>query len=187
MRTGKLINLVEKDLGPAAADMIEHLSVMGSATVDELEAQVWKVRGCSLKANSAPPINGHLHNETSTGKGDFRDILLALVESKYVMAVRDAHFQSPFDAREDVERYLDVIGIPSSTVGKKRNVDADEKVNIELEKRLDGTVSPSVLLNELERDSSNVEPTSNSQVSIFLVCTQEWSKLIVAEKNNALR
>ena len=146
MRTGRLVELVEWKFGSAAASLMEHVAAMGFTTASELEARVLDdAELCEYM-----------------DKIRFRALLQQLVAAKYIMAVREAHFQSPFDSRQDAERHMRDNKMLSTGTGKKIRLDTGVKVDLELEKRVDGNISGSQVLRELE--------TSPSQVPLFVFC-----------------
>jgi hypothetical protein len=140
MRTGRLIELVDWSLGSSAAEIIESLAAMGFATAHELEAQVLG------SSDSAKPI----------GKSRFQILLKQLISSKYIKAVREAHFQSPSDRRQDAERSLRERGMIPVGTGKKIAIDAETKIDLELERRVDGSISAYDVSLELNKDPTQV-------------------------------
>ncbi|KIX99226.1 uncharacterized protein Z520_04802 [Fonsecaea multimorphosa CBS 102226] len=157
MRTGRLIELVEWKFGSAAADIMEHLAVLGFATACELEAHLLGDEGSSKLMD----------------KTRFRALLKHLITSKYILSVREAHFHSPFDSRQDAERHLRGHGMLLQGTAKKIKIDGDAKVDAELEQRLDGGISWPQVLHELE--------ASPSQANILL-CV-DYSNLILYIRN----
>ncbi|KIW68015.1 hypothetical protein, variant [Phialophora macrospora] len=158
MRTGRLVELVDWSLGHSAAEIIETLATMGFATAHELEAQVLG------NSDSAKPID----------KTRFQTLLKQLISSKYIKAVREAHFQSPSDRRQDTERSLRERGMIPVGTGKKVAIDADSKIDLELERRVDGSISAYDVSLELNKDPTQ----DNTTLSI------DYSNLIIRIRND---
>lgn len=161
--------MVKQKLGPSAANVIEHLAILGYSTVGELEASVAKDEGFNREGESAPFANGHsagggLANTNSAGRAIFRNALAALVDDRYIVAVRDAHFQSVFDARHDAQNQFHVPGALSASKGKKTQMENDEKVKRELSLRLDSTISSDSVLFDLHDSYSDVRTATSGQV-----------------------
>ncbi|KIW99423.1 uncharacterized protein Z518_11411 [Rhinocladiella mackenziei CBS 650.93] len=189
VRAGKLMALVERNLGPVAARIMKILNVLGSATAGELESRVFGDEASGFKRKSAPLTNGFSDDRNEPGvdsrsKTYFRAMLRQLADKKYIVAVRDAHFQSLFDARQDVERHLRSLGTLPSGKGKKLQSDIDEKVNAELETRLDATVPTATILQEFETRSSNAE-TGNTSQDKTVLCIN-YANLIVSIRNEKI-
>lgn len=189
LRTGKLIELVGKHLGSSAANIIEILSSLGYATAEELEAHVAEDQASETPSSLAPSTNGHVEDKQiarveGKPKNDFRGALVQLIKSKYIRAVRQAHFHSLFDARQEVERHLRSVGALSTSTTKKVKGEIDEKVSMELEKRLDGTVSAASVLKELEQASARTSSTNASQDKTLL-CV-DFSNLVASIRNEKI-
>ena len=140
MRTGRLTELVNCKLGSSAASITETLASMSFATANELEARVL------AKTGPANPIN----------RPRFRVLFEQLLDLKYITAARKAHCQTLHDARQDVESDLRKHDSLPSGTGKKTKDDADAKIDVELEKRLDNSVSAPAVLLELVSGASSV-------------------------------
>ena len=140
MRTGRLIELVDWKLGHSAANIVEALAAMGFATAHELEAQV--LRDHDL----AEPIS----------RARFRSLLKQLISLKYIKAAREAHFQSPSDRRLEAERFLRNNSLLLPGAGKKVTTDTEEKVDLELEKRVDDTISAHDIVQGLNQNPTQV-------------------------------
>ncbi|KAI1614820.1 DNA-directed RNA polymerase III subunit C3 [Exophiala viscosa] len=167
VRLGKLLALVERSYGHAAATLMEHLATLGYGTADDLEAHIR-----ADQESPAPRINGHSATEKQVN-GDlnrrdrFIKVLKVLIDNQYIAAVRDAHFQSLFDARQDIERQYRGLGM-ASTKTKKSQLEFDMKVDVELEKRLDPTVSAAYIMHELISDNSDGPDTNTGQGKTLL-------------------
>ncbi|OAP57824.1 hypothetical protein AYL99_08562 [Fonsecaea erecta] len=157
MRTGRLIELVEWKFGSAGANIMEHLAVLGFATACELEEQVL----------------GDGDSSKLMDKSRFRALLKHLITSKFILGVREAHFHSPFDSRQDAERYLRGHGMLLQGTAKKIKTEGEVRVGVELEQRLDGKVSWPQVLHELE--------ASPSPANILLAV--DYSNLILYIRN----
>lgn len=165
-----MVQLVGAIHGSTAAKIMEHLAILGYATADELEAQLCEDNGQPASETLATLTNGHRDNSvqfTDDHIKNFRSALKHLIDNKFVLSIRDAHFQSLFDARQEVERHFQHLGVLPSAKGKKMQSDMDHRVDIELESRLDGTISSASVLQNLDQRGSNNEDTSHNQVSIF--------------------
>lgn len=150
MRTGRLIELVRRKFGDHGAEIMEILAVMGFATAHELEAQVLAV---------VDPTSGLTLMR-------FRVILGQMVSARYISAIREANFQSPFDSRHDTERFLrDQELLPTATSAKKSKVDADAVIDQELERRIDRTISAAAIDRELDTEPNQVNPLPPMQNS----------------------
>jgi hypothetical protein len=159
MRTGKLVTLAHRNHGKPAAIVIEHLATLGFSTAEELENTVCAEKSFTAQGDATPHTNGHSRDHrlptAESSRNLFRKMLRVLIDRKYIVAVRDAHFQSVFDARRDLERQWESLGLlPSSKLGKKSQADVDEKVDIELEQRLDPTIAAATVLKELDSSHS---------------------------------
>ncbi len=162
MRTGKLAALAHRNHGKPAAFVIEHLATLGFSTAEELENTVCAEKSFTAQGDATPHHNGHPGGHrlpiVESSRNRFRNVLRVLIDRKYIVAVRDAHFQSVFDARRDLERHLESLGLlPSTKLGKKSQADIDEKVDIELEQRLDPTLAAATALKELESSHSKTD------------------------------
>ncbi|KIW92973.1 uncharacterized protein Z519_06822 [Cladophialophora bantiana CBS 173.52] len=157
MRTGRLLELVESKFGSAGANIMEYLAVVGFAAACELEARVL----------------GDGDPSKSMDRTHFRALLKQLITSKFILTVREAHFHSPFDSRQDAERYLSGHGMLLQGTGKKIKIDGEARVDVELEQRLDGSISWPQVLHELE--------TSPSKANILL--SVDYSNLILYIRN----
>ncbi|KIW28905.1 hypothetical protein, variant [Cladophialophora immunda] len=166
MRTGRLIELVEWKFGSAGADIMEHLAVLGFATACELEAHVL----------------GHDDSSRLMDKSRFRALLKHLITSKFILTVREAHFHSPFDSRQDAERYLRGHGLLLQGTAKKIKIDGEAKVDAELEHRLDGNISWPQVLHELEANSSQANILLSVDYSNLILYTRNERVAEVAEK-----
>jgi hypothetical protein len=80
------------------------------------------------------------------------------------VAVREAQFQSVFDARQDVQHHFRALGVLPSSKGKKTQLDFDEKVDLELKKRLDSTDLAASILHGLEHNYSDAATAFTGQV-----------------------
>ncbi|OCT45554.1 DNA-directed RNA polymerase III subunit C3 [Cladophialophora carrionii] len=158
MRTGRLVELVEWSLGASAAGIMETLAAMGFATAHELEAEVLE------KSDPTHPM----------GKSRFQTLLKQLVSSGYIKAVREAHFQSPSDRRQDVERSLRDNGLIPTGTGKKIAADAESRIDSELERRVNSSVSAYDVSQELTRSPTQ----DNTTLSV------DYSNLIIRIRND---
>ena len=173
VRSGKLVELAGRKFGSPADKIIEYLAISGYATASDLESGFSHNGARGLKENLSRQTNGYLEGEganhgNSKDTSKFRESLRNLVANNFIIAVRDAQFQSPFDARQDTERHLHAQGSPPSSKAKKSQLDIDEKVNIELEKRLDGSLSAASILHELEADDRAADAPPSNQVCPFM-------------------
>ncbi|EXJ93339.1 hypothetical protein A1O1_01731 [Capronia coronata CBS 617.96] len=190
IRAGRIVELVARRYGPAAAKIMEHLAILGYATADELEAHVCEDNVLTTSKDSAELTNGHHEEGVLLGganpevRTSFRTALKHLLDDRFISSVRDAHFQSEFDARQDVERHLQHLGMLPSAKGKKIQSDIDHRVDVELESRLDGTVSSASIMQDFEQRDSN-ENMTYSQVylsTIPMLCI-DYSNLLAAIRN----
>jgi len=145
VRVGKLLDLVTKRHGVAAASIMELLSVLGSATMDDLETRCARILQAdhdpsSLRTNGVGEADRR-QNSPHLTPSQVRSAIRRLAEDKFIIQVREAHFQSLFDARTDAELHMKGTELPSATKGKKAQEYFDERVYIELEKRLDPSIS----------------------------------------------
>ncbi|KAJ9604518.1 RNA polymerase III subunit C82 [Cladophialophora chaetospira] len=167
MRTGRLIELVNWKFGSTAADVLETLAAMGFATPHELELQV-------------------LGDEDLTiDKVRFRSLLKQLISSKYIKAAREAHFQSVSDRRQDAERFLRHNSMLPTGAGKKVTIDADGKIDLELEKRIDGNISAYDVVQELNSDSTQVAMSTLPKA--FTKLNQDTTMLSIDFSNLIMR
>ena len=145
MRTGRLIDLVNRKFGPVAARIMETLTAAGFATAHTLEAQLVS------------------HNDFADhlDRGTFRVLLEQLIRSKYIKGVRETHFQPPHDARQHAECFLRDSGSFATGTTKKAKADADAKIEMELKTRSDGSISASNIVKDLSAAPSKVlDPVS---------------------------
>ncbi|KAK4947365.1 RNA polymerase III subunit C82 [Elasticomyces elasticus] len=144
---------------------MEHLATLGYATAEDLEAHIR-----ADQESPTPRINGHAGTERQVN-GDlnrrdrFIKVLKVLIENHYIVAMRDAHFQSLFDARQDIERQYRGLGLMPTNKTKKSQLEMDEKVDFELEKRLDPTISAASIMHELVSNNPD-GPNTNAAQSI---------------------
>ncbi|EXJ61064.1 hypothetical protein A1O7_05217 [Cladophialophora yegresii CBS 114405] len=158
MRTGRLVELVDWSLGSSAAEIIETLAAMGFATAHELETEVLE------KTDLTQPIS----------KSRFQILLKQLVSSGYIKAVRETHFQSSSDRRQDVERYLRDNRMIVTGTGKKVAAEAEAKIDSELERRVKSSISAYDVSQELSRSPTQ----DNTTLSI------DYSNLIIRIRND---
>ncbi|KAK5462654.1 RNA polymerase III subunit C82 [Exophiala xenobiotica] len=184
MRTGKVVTLAHRNHGKPAAIIIEHLATLGFSTAEELENTVCAEKSFTAQGDATLHTNGHSRDHrlptAESSRNLFRKMLRVLIDRKYIVAVRDAHFQSVFDARRDLERQWESLGLlPSSKLGKKSQADVDEKVDIELEQRLDPTIAAGTVLKELD--------SSHSQTSTVktLLCV-DYSNVVASVRNERI-
>ncbi|KIW54325.1 hypothetical protein, variant [Exophiala xenobiotica] len=184
MRTGKLAALAHRNHGKPAAFVIEHLATLGFSTAEELENTVCAEKSFTAQGDATPHHNGHPGGHrlpiVESSRNRFRNVLRVLIDRKYIVAVRDAHFQSVFDARRDLERHLESLGLlPSTKLGKKSQADIDEKVDIELEQRLDPTLAAATALKELESSHSKTDTVKT------LLCV-DYSNVVASVRNERI-
>jgi DNA-directed RNA polymerase III subunit RPC3 len=189
MRTGKLVALVERSMGSAAATVMEHLAVLGYATADELEANVCgDSKFDPAEADAGPPqTNGHTTTDTrkdSDRRNRFRAALADLVDEKYIVAVRDAHFQSVFDARQDVMRHFRLLDQMPASKGKKSQLEVEEKVDREVEQRLDGSISAGLVLRDLEARAPDALMSAVHQVPTLLCI--DYTNVVLSIRNERI-
>jgi len=164
---------------------MEHLATLGYATAGDLESHIR-----ADQESSAPRINGHSGTERQVN-GDlnrrdrFIKVLKVLIDNHYIVAMRDAHFQSLFDARQDIVRQYQGLGLMPTAKTKKSQLEMDMKVDIELEKRLDPTISAASIMHELISDNSDGPDTNIGQV--WLSFRIKTLKLISTGQDFALR
>lgn len=147
---------------------MEHLATLGYATADHLEAHVCADQNFGENPAS-PRINGHSGtanqvNGDSNRRDRFIKVLKVLIDNKYIVAVRDAHFQSLFDARQEIERKYRGLGLMPANKTKKSQLDMDQKVSMELEERLDPTISSASILREVNPNNSDSLNVKTGQV-----------------------
>lgn len=117
----------------------------------------------SGQANGYPNNRG-TSNPESIDSSAFRAGLVHLIDNRYITKLRDAHFQSKFDAWQEIERQLNSFdGSGTTAKSKKAQMDLDAKVFQQLEQHLDDTTSADVVLHELSADG-NYGPAFDQQV-----------------------
>ncbi|KAL2423676.1 DNA-directed RNA polymerase III subunit rpc3 [Exophiala dermatitidis] len=189
VRVGQLVELAARRYGQAAAKVMEHLAILGYATPDELEAHVSGDGHFANPQEPAASANGHLQNGATPdvdqkSRERFRTALRCLIDDRFIMSVRDAHFQSPFDARQEVERHFRHLGVMPSAKGKKVQSEIDHRVDVELESRMDGTISSNSVLQFLEHRERSQENSMYSQ-SVPILCI-DHSNLVMSTRNERL-
>jgi hypothetical protein len=147
MRTSKLINKVNRIWGSDASLLIEILASLGFATVHELRK--------------------HAMNESEMTVVDFGFAITKLLTGPFVRIMRNAHFQSPHDARRDVELSVAHTELPTSASAKKVKYDMDEKIDTEYGVRTDSTVEPLEILNQLQAPPSQVRYSPSVTFSLI--------------------
>jgi hypothetical protein len=160
LRTGRLIQLARDTGGASAGEILRELTLLGYATVRELETRVCGNGDPGHNDNHSQQANGY-QKSTRTSNPDridssaFRASLAHLIDNGYITKVRDAHFQSVFDAWQEIERQLSAFdGSGPTAKSKKAQIDQDAKVLQELEQRLDDTTSADAVLNELSANEN---------------------------------
>jgi hypothetical protein len=168
---------------------MEHLATLGYTTAEHLEAHVCADQNFGGSPTS-PRINGHSGAESQVN-GDlnrrdrFVKVLKVLIDHNYIVAVRDAHFQSLFDARQEIERKYRGLGLMPTNKTKKSQLDMDEKVSMELEQRLDLAISSASVLRELNTNNSDSLTVNTGQVLSSL--RNQRPKLISTGEDFAMR
>jgi len=166
LRSGRIIQLARETGGPSAEAILRELTLLGYATVQELEAQVVGDGNMEEQNDHSGQVNGHQNNTGSSNPesmdaSSFRAGLVHLIDNRYITKLRDAHFQSPFDAAKEIERHLNAFeGSGTTAKSKKAQLDLDERVRQQLAQRLDDITSADVILLELAAD----EPAFDRQV-----------------------
>lgn len=160
LRTGRLIQLARDTGGPSSGEILRELTLLGYATVRELETRVCGNGDPGHNDNHSQQVNGH-QKSTRTSNPDhidssaFRASLAHLIDNGYITKLRDAHFRSFFDAWQEIERQFSAYDGSSTTAkSKKAQIDQDAKVFQELEQRLDDTTSADAVLSELSANEN---------------------------------
>lgn len=160
LRTGRLIQLARDTGGPSAGEILRELTLLGYATVRELEARVCGNDDPGYNHNDSQQVNGH-QNSARTSNPDridssaFRASLAHLIDNRYITKIRDAHFRSVFDAWQEIERHLNSFdGSGPTAKSKKAQIDQDAKIFHELEQRLDDSTSADEVLRELSANEN---------------------------------
>ncbi|EXJ91457.1 hypothetical protein A1O3_00005 [Capronia epimyces CBS 606.96] len=165
---------------------MEHLTILGYATADELEVRVSEYDRLIAQEETAAYTNGRLAHSPPPGvntnsRAGFRSALKHLIDNRFIVCVRDAHFQSQFDARRDIERHLAHLeGLPAAK-GKKIQSDIDRRVDIELGSRLDASISSTSVLQDLQEQGLNGENMTYSEYKTMLCI--DYSNLVISVRN----
>jgi hypothetical protein len=132
LRVGRVVELVDRKLGPAAAEIMASLAAMGFATIRQLQADVV----------------GDEDEETSIDTNRFRVLLKQLITQGYIKAVRQVHFRSPHDP----------IRPPIDPTDKKKKPpgEMELKIGLEVKKLEEHQLSAYDVLQELDRKPSQV-------------------------------
>jgi hypothetical protein len=136
IRIGRLLRRVTKFYGRDTVLVLETLASLGFATVHVLQTHVIEYSGMSVDR--------------------FKNSICELSLGPFLRVARKANFQSPYDARRDVELTITPPELPSSTSAKKAKYDMDGKVDAEYEKRTDSTVNALEILKQLGKPPSPV-------------------------------
>ncbi|KAK6384947.1 RNA polymerase III subunit C82 [Exophiala oligosperma] len=181
MRTGKLAAIAQRHFGTSAAIVVEHLSTLGFATAEELEDTICADKDFKTFEDHGPQTNGSSGNQRThdldSTRSRFRKVLRSLIDEKYIVGVRDAHFQSLFDARRELERHLESRGLLPSSKTKKSQPVVDDKINVDLEQLLDPAISASTILHELQ--------SSRQQGAKTLLCV-DYSNVVSSVRNERI-
>ncbi|KIW12268.1 hypothetical protein PV08_09544 [Exophiala spinifera] len=181
LRTGNLAAGAQRKFGPAAAVVVEHLAALGFATAQELEDTICADKDFNRSEDHEPQTNGssdgHKSQDLDSTRSRFRKVLRLLIDEKYIVGLRDAHFQSVFDARRELERHLESRGLLPSSKTKKAQPVIDEKVNVDLEQLLDPTISASSVLRELQ---------SSQQQSVTTLLCVDYSNVVSSVRNERI-
>ncbi|KEF54712.1 uncharacterized protein A1O9_09154 [Exophiala aquamarina CBS 119918] len=158
LRAGRLIQLARESGGPTAAETLRELTLLGYATVQELEVRVCRNGDVGHTHNHSGQVNGFrntagISDPETIDSSAFRAALVHLIDNRYITKLRDAHFQSIFDARQEIERHLNSFdGSGPTAKSKKAQSDQDAKALQQLKQHLDDTTSADVVLHELSVD-----------------------------------
>jgi hypothetical protein len=65
-------------------------------------------------------------------EGDIQSIIQTLVRAGFLSHVRTAHFQTEFDASQDIEASLKRMGLVSAVKGRKAQLEYEERIAAEV-------------------------------------------------------
>lgn len=133
LRTGRLIELAGSKLGKIAATAITEVTLLGFATITELEDRTLEI----LSTSCTESINGHVEEDLSRTSLErkVREDVRSLLRTGFLKHVRPVHFQAHFDARQDAEKTLKSQGVLPSLKGRKGQIEIEVKIDSELQRR----------------------------------------------------
>lgn len=196
IRTGQLIQLAEDTEGHKASQILQQLALLGYSTVSELEAHF-------LNTEASQPQKDDKNHTQTNGNGDamlidgpersdrtFKASLRGLIDNKFICRLRKAHFLSPFDAKQKIEREMFPSAGTSSTRSRKAQLDIEERIHAEYLRQMDSTLSSHDVLNELASSGLPDPAGRKSQVcldrSVLLLVLIKDKILLCIDYSNSL-
>lgn len=125
IRLGKLIEVTRKRFGELAVQIVSEAALLGFTTVAELQGRVI----ASLPINGVTLLNGCSNEAIKT---DVQSMIQSLIGAGFLNYVRTAHFQTEFDASQDIEANLKRIGLVSAVKGRKAQFEHEERIAAEV-------------------------------------------------------
>ena len=140
MRTGRILQIVHRKFGHNATRIMQRLLAFGHASVGNLETELRS----QLSQQPSMPSNGVDHGDTietvaiyanPANHTSVRQLLQRLSEEEYIIQVRDSHFQTWSDARQEAELHIRTSEGSLATKGKAAQKMIDDKIEAEMRRR----------------------------------------------------
>ncbi|KAF3479844.1 DNA-directed RNA polymerase III subunit Rpc3 [Arthroderma uncinatum] len=186
VRSGSILQLTRERLGEYTAKVVSTILSLGHVKISHLETLpelqpappsrngVHNTDGMngdhplengdeSLMENGLEDgVNGtagHHKNENGYGASRLNSALRELAAYRYIMRVKDVHFQSPSDLREAARRAVKASGETEALKGKKLEEKIEEKAGIMLEEWSNGVIAygliPRNITKRIKRRAAN--------------------------------
>lgn len=124
IRSGKILEVVERKFGPSERDLVQTLLMLGHARIHDL-TQAFTSRAPRNVGNS----NGsHKKSAGAIESGaQFQAVLARLIRAEIIETVREDTFRNPVDVHQDITQEITktLVGERSST---KEKVEHDKKI-----------------------------------------------------------
>jgi DNA-directed RNA polymerase III subunit RPC3 len=140
VRVGRFTRLMRREFGPDGVDVLKHLLIFGHDTGDNLQKLSTPIKE-QERPNGVDEDAIDLNDPETEQSESMRRVLERLVQQKYLIELRPAHFQTWTDTWRAAELVVKASGSLSLAKGKKGQQELEEAVQEEMDRILSGDVT----------------------------------------------